>query len=83
MFYGRSSEEAEDFIRAVNLQAFKANRMRDNAWIADFASTAFAGNALRSFRKLAPEIRGDWEKLQEALLNEYPTTPAAGPPADG
>ncbi|KIO24325.1 hypothetical protein M407DRAFT_244489 [Tulasnella calospora MUT 4182] len=88
IFHGRSSEEAETFIRQVNLLAFKANRMRDKRWTADFAATAFAGDALRKFRRLPSEVRGDWDKLQEALLNEYspasaPPGAAAAPPAYG
>ncbi|KAG9019840.1 hypothetical protein FRB90_003429 [Tulasnella sp. 427] len=81
---GKSSDEAETFIRQVNLLAFKAQKTRDAHWTADLASTAFAGDALRKFLRWAPEIRGDWNKLQEALLNEYPPSSApmgaAAPP---
>ncbi|KAG8897729.1 hypothetical protein FRC00_003870, partial [Tulasnella sp. 408] len=88
IFRGLSSEEAENFIRQVNILAFNANRTRDTRWTAEFAATAFAGDALRKFRKLSSEVRNDWDKLQEALLNEYspasaPPGAAAAPPAYG
>ncbi|KAG9027427.1 hypothetical protein FS837_004281, partial [Tulasnella sp. UAMH 9824] len=87
-FKGYSDDEAETFIRAVNIQAFKAQKLKDTEWIAGFASTGFAGKALRWYRRLPMATRQDWELLQEAILDhewkedlESPSliTPAAAP----
>jgi len=87
VFRGIDGVECEEFIRAVNIRARREGKTRDNEWIVDFVSICFAGKALRWYRKLDREIRGDWDKLQDAMLDEYPEeeerstipTPAAAP----
>ncbi|KIO24326.1 hypothetical protein M407DRAFT_26235 [Tulasnella calospora MUT 4182] len=87
-FKGYSNEEAENFIRAVNIQAFKSQKLKDTEWIAGFASTGFSGKALRWYRRLPTATRLDWELLQEAILDHEwkeelelssSITPAAAP----
>lgn len=74
VFYGKSGQECEDFIRAVRKAGFQAKKIRDDAWMADFASTCLTGRALRFYESLSPEIQGDWRLLRQALLQEYPPT---------
>lgn len=69
IFRGDSNEAAEKFIRAVYIQAFKTNKIDDQSWITGFASTAFAGNALRWYRTLPVATRQDWDLLQAAILS--------------
>lgn len=69
VFRGDGNEAAEEFIRAVNIQAFKTNKIDDQSWITGFASTAFAGNALRWYRTLPITTRQDWDLLQESILS--------------
>lgn len=87
-FTGKSNDDAENFIQSVNIQAFKAQKLKDTEWITGFASTAFSGKALRWYRRLPLTTRQDWELLQEAILdhqwkNELEpsslVTPAAAP----
>ncbi|KAG8935330.1 hypothetical protein FRC01_003083 [Tulasnella sp. 417] len=85
-FRGFSNEEAENFIRAVNIQAFKAQKVNDMEWIAGFASTGFSGKALRWYRRLPTATRQNWELLQEEILNcewkeEPESTSLVTPPA--
>lgn len=69
IFRGGGSGEAEDFIRAVNVQAFKKGKSRDQEWLSTFASAAFAGKALRWYWRLPPTTREDWKALQQAILD--------------
>ncbi|KAG8921691.1 hypothetical protein FRC01_000117 [Tulasnella sp. 417] len=72
VFYGNSGQECEDFIRAVRKAGFQAQKIRDDAWMADYASTCLAGRALRYYETLSPDVQGDWRLLRQALLKEYP-----------
>lgn len=74
VFYDKSGQECEDFIRAVRKAGFHAKKIRDDAWMADFASTCLTGRALRYYESLSPEVQGDWRLLRQALLKEYPPT---------
>ncbi|KAG8946973.1 hypothetical protein FRC04_011268 [Tulasnella sp. 424] len=69
-FEGDNSREAEDFIRAVNIQAFKTGKSNDQEWLTAFASASFAGTALRWYRRLPSATRKDWDLLQEAILDK-------------
>lgn len=71
-FYGREGEPCEGFIRAVRKAAFAAGMIRDDAWMADFASTCLDGPALRYYESLSPDIQSDWRLLRQALLARYP-----------
>lgn len=67
-FRGSSDQEAEDFIRAVRIQAFKAGKHDDLKWICSFASTALAGKALRWYLRLPTATQQDWLQLQAEIL---------------
>ncbi|KAG8923480.1 hypothetical protein FRC01_012709, partial [Tulasnella sp. 417] len=49
-----------------------AGKLRDNGWIVDEVSVAFAGDALRWYIELDDETRNDWLRLQRAILQKYP-----------
>ncbi|KAG8896589.1 hypothetical protein FRB99_008822 [Tulasnella sp. 403] len=74
-FSGSGGEECEEFISAVRHYAFELGKQRDNQWIADFASTAFSGDALRWFMTLDVTVQGDWRLLAKALLEKYSSLP--------
>lgn len=95
MFRGSSDQEAEEFVRAVRIQAFKSGKHDDPKWICAFAATALAGNALRWYLRLPASTQQDWLQFQDAILdhrwgdrtagtsNMVPGTepvPAAAPP---
>ncbi|KAG9032790.1 hypothetical protein FS837_002641 [Tulasnella sp. UAMH 9824] len=72
IFRGVDPEEAENFIRSVKVQAFRAGKSDDQNWVATLASTAFAGKALRWYLRLPVQTRQDWDQLQEAIIeNEW------------
>ncbi|KAG8964599.1 hypothetical protein FRC05_003764 [Tulasnella sp. 425] len=52
--------------------AHAAGKTRDDAWMADLASTCFSGEALRYYDSLEPDVRYDWTLLRRALLTKYP-----------
>ncbi|KAG9022830.1 hypothetical protein FS837_006126, partial [Tulasnella sp. UAMH 9824] len=72
MFNGGSGEEAEEFIRVVRDKAIDEGKQEDNKWVATYAGSCLAGEALRWHAYLDPDIKHDWEKLQQALLTQYP-----------
>ncbi|KAG8943839.1 hypothetical protein FRC04_002462 [Tulasnella sp. 424] len=72
-FYGRSGEEAEQFVHLVCKRALDAGKQGDNQWITEFVPTCFKGGALRWFSSLDPTIQNDWKLLQEAIFRQYPS----------
>lgn len=70
-FEGRDANEAEEFIRSVQVRAFSANRMQDDVWKSQLAATAFTGQALRWYRTLSASVKNNWEELQDAILRHY------------
>ncbi|KAG8899784.1 hypothetical protein FRC01_010368 [Tulasnella sp. 417] len=89
VFSGGGGEECEMFIVAVKKQAFRAGKVADRLWIAQFAGTCFAGPALRWYEGLDDATQSDWDLLRRALLARYPpsssesriSNPGAAPPA--
>ncbi|KAG9043070.1 hypothetical protein FS837_010066 [Tulasnella sp. UAMH 9824] len=79
MFHGGSGEEAEKFIRGVNDKAIDEGKQKDNDWIVTYASSCLAGEALRWYTYLDSDIKYHWEKLQQALLTQYPRVGSDGP----
>lgn len=71
MFLGKDAIEAEAFIRSVKKKALVTGNYRDYEWTASYASTCFAGEALKWLVNLDPEVSGDWILLQRALLDKY------------
>lgn len=72
IFCGGSGEEAEKFIRAVRAKALDEGKQKDNEWIITYGSSCLAGEALRWYTHLDSNTKNDWEKLQQALLIQYP-----------
>ncbi|KAG8963922.1 hypothetical protein FRC00_004489 [Tulasnella sp. 408] len=70
-FTGKSAEEAEDFIQAVNRRAYAAGKQKDNAWIAEFAYPFFSRKALRWYDGLDEATQNDWKLLRSAILAEF------------
>ncbi|KAG8912131.1 hypothetical protein FRC01_005272, partial [Tulasnella sp. 417] len=79
MFHGGSGEEVEKFIRAVCDEAIDEGKEEDNKWIVAYASSCLAGEALRWYAYLGSDTKSNWEKLQQALLTQYPRGASAGP----
>ncbi|KIO28583.1 hypothetical protein M407DRAFT_22317 [Tulasnella calospora MUT 4182] len=72
VFLGRDGQECEEFIRAIHKAAYAAEKIRDDAWMADLALPCFSGRALRYYESLEPEVKCDWSLLRKALLARYP-----------
>ncbi|KAG8974687.1 hypothetical protein FRC05_007021 [Tulasnella sp. 425] len=70
-FAGRSGGEAEDFVDWVRQRALDLGKLDDAQWTAKFASGCFVGSALRWYMALDPEVRGDWNSLQQAIFAQY------------
>ncbi|KAG8927492.1 hypothetical protein FRC01_007364 [Tulasnella sp. 417] len=80
-FNGTDGIEAEEFIRSVIKATKAAGKLRDNSWIVDEVSAAFAGDALRWYIELDDETRNDWLRLQRTIMQKYPP-PAQRSPSD-
>lgn len=78
LFHGREGEACEGFIRTVREVAFGLGKIRDDAWMADFASTCLDGSALRLYESLDPATQSDWGRLRQALLTKYPPLDEVG-----
>ncbi|KAG8950666.1 hypothetical protein FRC04_007291 [Tulasnella sp. 424] len=87
-------EECSSFIRQVRRKAFEAGKSRDKEWMADYAVSCFAEDALKWSVGVPPNVLEDWDTLQRALMEEYckyripsvglsgaAATPAAAPAA--
>lgn len=72
VFLGRDGSECEEFIRAIHKVAYAAGKIRDDAWMADLASTCFSGRALRYYLGLEPGVQCNWRLLCHTLLTKYP-----------
>ncbi|KAG8943833.1 hypothetical protein FRC04_002456 [Tulasnella sp. 424] len=79
LFYGKSGEEAEQFVFSIRQRARDAGKQNDNEWIIDFVSGSFVGNALRWHVSLDSSIRKNWEVLEVAILAQYPREDQSGP----
>ncbi|KAG8921476.1 hypothetical protein FRC01_000231, partial [Tulasnella sp. 417] len=71
-FYGKSGEEAEEFVHTVRQRARDAGKQRDNDWIITFVSDCFVGDALRWHVSLDPNIQDNWKMLQAAIFVQWP-----------
>ncbi|KAG8910407.1 hypothetical protein FRC01_006348 [Tulasnella sp. 417] len=79
-FSGAPNESAALFVQSVQRIAFAQNRMKDDEWIAEYASTCFAEAALAWFLSLEDEVQTSWKKLRFALVQRYPVpTPQPAP----
>ncbi|KAG8918190.1 hypothetical protein FRC01_002003, partial [Tulasnella sp. 417] len=70
-FKGTSWSECETFIQAIREKAWNEGKLRDPAWMADFASLRFSSTALKWHLLLPLDVRHDWYKLEMALLERW------------
>ncbi|KAG8915758.1 hypothetical protein FRC00_000040 [Tulasnella sp. 408] len=73
-FRGDSWEECSEFIQGVRNAAWKEGKIRDLAWMADFASINLSAKALAWYSRLPRDVQEDWSKLQEALVAQWSTS---------
>lgn len=71
IFYGESSEEAENFVFAIKERAYQEGKQKDHAWTAEYASICFAKGALRWYEELDEDTQNDWRLLRRAILAHY------------
>lgn len=75
LFKGNAEDQVEEFIRQIRAEAFQNGKSRDDEWIADFAGTCFAGNALWWYEGLELETQSSWKLLRQALVTKYGPKP--------
>ena len=69
----------ENFVRAVRKHAFSERKARDYEYMADYAMTCLADEALHWSETLSGDIQSDWFRLRQALLAEYGSTNRPAP----
>lgn len=72
IFKGTGWEECNEFIRAIRASAWREGKQRDMAWMADYAALQFSHAALAWHSRLPQDIRQDWGRLENALLDRWP-----------
>lgn len=97
-FRGLDGEECMGFIRQVRRKALEVGKSRDKEWMADYAVSCFADDALKWSMKVQHNVLEDWDVLQRSLMEKYcndrvasvqpdsvpaGTTTAAAPPPPG
>ncbi|KAG8980322.1 hypothetical protein FRB93_009281 [Tulasnella sp. JGI-2019a] len=70
-FSGAPSEDVLLFARGVHRCAFAYKRLKDDAWMADYAHGCLLGEALAWFDTIDVEIQLDWLKLRPALMDRF------------
>lgn len=71
LWTARGCKECEDFINAVSRLAFSVGKQRDDNWIAAFAASCLAHDALRWWDSLDPTVQQSWRLLRQAMLLKY------------
>lgn len=51
------------------------DRDTDDEWVARFAGSRMSGAALRWLVHLPDDDRNSWDRLQQALITQFPTSP--------
>ncbi|KAG8949846.1 hypothetical protein FRC04_008149, partial [Tulasnella sp. 424] len=74
-FAGGATDFAAPFIQSVQRVAFLQGRIKDDEWIAEYASTSFTDSALEWYVGLEEETQLSWKKLRVALVQRYPVEP--------
>ncbi|KAG9020546.1 hypothetical protein FS837_008103, partial [Tulasnella sp. UAMH 9824] len=59
--------------------AFAQNRIEDDRWMAQYASTCFTDSAMEWYLGLPKDTRLSWEELRLALVQRYPVPPPPTP----
>lgn len=70
-FRGKDAAECEEFIAAILKHAFAQGKQRDDQWMADFAATCLANDAIRWWSLLDEEVQGSWKLLRRAMILKY------------
>ncbi|KAG8915918.1 hypothetical protein FRC00_007197 [Tulasnella sp. 408] len=78
---GAPNESGASFVQSVQRIAFTQNRIKDDEWIAQYASTCFADSALEWYLTLEDETQTSWKKLRLALVQRYPVQLSKSAPA--
>ncbi|KAG8902755.1 hypothetical protein FRC01_009479, partial [Tulasnella sp. 417] len=81
---GAPNEFGASFVQSVQKIAFMQNRIKDDEWIAEYASACFMDSAMEWYLGLDKDTRSSWEALRLALVQRYPSPkppPKADPPA--
>lgn len=72
IFKGLDLEEAELFIIAIRSLARNENKLDDDAWMADLASTCVRGRAMSWHAELDESCQRSWYLLVRAINAEWP-----------
>lgn len=70
-FAGGPNESVATFIQSIQRVAFQQNRIKDDEWIAELASTCFTDKALVWYLGLGKETQSSWARLRIALVRHY------------
>ncbi|KAG8894769.1 hypothetical protein FRB99_001004, partial [Tulasnella sp. 403] len=79
VFRGIDGVECDSFVRHVRRKAVDEGKLQDPVWMANNATGAFAGDALRWYDTLDKETKGNWDLLQTALFERYPASDMPSP----
>lgn len=70
-FEGTDGTACEQFVIAIQQEAFMVSKQSDDLWVARFAGTLLSGRALRWHVLLPMEQKRSWKALRKALLDDY------------
>ncbi|KAG8898181.1 hypothetical protein FRB99_007625 [Tulasnella sp. 403] len=82
IFRGIDGIRCDLFVQYVRRKAIEYGKSKDPIWMADYASEVIAGDALRWYNTLDKETKGNWDLLQTALFQKYPTSDVRRPLPD-
>lgn len=71
IFEGKDEKEAEKFVLFVRRQAFQADKVEDDKWMANFAARHLLGVAMRWHSELSRSTRSSWKLLERAILETF------------
>ncbi|KAG8947270.1 hypothetical protein FRC04_010846 [Tulasnella sp. 424] len=77
-FKGKSGKECDSFIRYIRRTAFEEGKHKDYEWMAGFASSLYSGRALRWHSKLEDEVRENWKRLEQEMIEEFGVSDDSG-----
>ncbi|KIO30588.1 hypothetical protein M407DRAFT_5523 [Tulasnella calospora MUT 4182] len=79
-FTGGPNESVASFIQSVQRVAFQQNRIKNDEWVAELASTCFTDKALVWYLGLDKGTQSSWAKLRIALVKHYLVQPTSQAP---
>lgn len=71
IFEGKDGKEAEAFVLFVRQQAFQAEKLENDKWMAGFAATHLLGAALRWHSQLSQSTQSSWKRLERVILETF------------